>query len=91
MRRGFSWTLVLILFCALLGGALVRRQAASVIGKGAALEIALDDAGLTRSQTSEKEVDYDHGYYTVEFESGRGFYFYVINAHTGEILNMEIV
>ena len=36
MRRGFSWTLVLILFCALLGGAFVRRQAASVIGKGAA-------------------------------------------------------
>ena len=71
MRRGFSWTLVLILFFALLGGAFVRRQAASVIGKGAALEIALDDAGLTRSQTSEKEVDYDHGYYTVEFEENR--------------------
>ena len=91
MKKGFPGILALILFCALLGCAFVRGQTASVIGKGAALEIALDDAGLTRSQTSAKEVDYKHGSYIIELDSGTGVYFYLINAHTGEILDMEIV
>ena len=91
MARGLKTVLVLLLLFALIGGASARRHASSVIGKGPALEIALGDAGLTRAQTYDKEVDYEHGYYKVEFETGARTYCYLIDAHTGEILNAAVV
>ena len=74
-----------------IGGFFVWRHKNSTIGGEAALQIALDDAGLVRSQVFDVDVDYDRdryaAVYEVEFRSGALEYEYVIAAATGEILS----
>ncbi len=61
-----------------------------------ALEIALNDAGLTAGQVSyaDTHLDYDDDYgmtdYDVEFHVGNKEYSYDINPATGAILNCEV-
>ncbi len=61
------------------------------IGKDAALQIALDDAGLTRDQVTDVSVDLERemgsSWYEVDFEKGLTEYEYTVNATTGEIIS----
>ncbi len=59
------------------------------IGKDEALDIVLKDAGLTKSQVKELEVEYDSERgvltYEIDFEYGNKDYDYEVNAVTGAI------
>lgn len=61
------------------------------IGKEAALQVALEDAGLTLAEAVDVDVELEKGYskawYEVSFESGRIEYDYKIEAYSGEILS----
>ena len=86
MKKILTILLVLVLLGAAIGGFFIYRHVSSTIGKDAAVQIALKDAGLERNQAYDLEVDYEHGYYEVDFESGKGDFSYRIDARTGEIL-----
>ncbi len=68
-------------------------NAGDAIGRDAAIDIALQDAGLTRDQVYELEADADLDErtprYEVDFQSGGMEYSYKIDAATGEILARE--
>ena len=61
------------------------------IGKNAALQAALEDAGLTPDEVTDIDIEYEKtlfsAWYEVDFESGRTDYKYRIHAYTGEILS----
>lgn len=61
------------------------------IGKNAALEIALQDAGVERFKAVDIDVEYERDryskWYDVDFDSGNLEYKYRIQAETGEILS----
>lgn len=64
------------------------------IGKDKALEIALNDAGLAKTDVRDIEVELDREVvgttaYEVSFEEGFDDYDYVIDAETGEILKSK--
>lgn len=86
MKKALIILLVIVLLGAAIGGFFIYRRVSSTIGGDAAVQIALKDAGLERNQAYDLELDYEHGYYEVEFESGRGEFSYRIDARTGEIL-----
>ena len=86
MKKILTILLVIVLLGAAIGGFFIYRHVSSTIGRDAAVQIALKDAGLERNQAYDLEVDYEHGYYEVEFESGKGDFSYRIDARTGEIL-----
>ena len=71
--------------CSVFGGKL--------IGKDAALEIALADAGIEKNKAVdidvELETDKYNKWYEVEFDSGSCEYDYRIQAETGEILTFR--
>lgn len=86
MKKFLIIALTIILLGAAIGGFFIYRHVSSMIGRDAAVQIALKDAGLERNQAYDLDVEYEHGYYEVEFESGKGDYSYRIDARTGEIL-----
>ena len=86
MKKALIIILAILILGAAAGGFLIYRHASITIGRKAAVEIALADAGLERSQIYDVDVDYEHGWYDVEFESPRGDLFYRIDARTGAIL-----
>ena len=61
------------------------------IGKTEALEIALTDAGLTKDQVVDIDIELERSagsaWYEIDFESGRTEYEYKIDARSGEILS----
>ena len=61
------------------------------IGKTEALEIALTDAGLTKDQVVDIDIELERSagsaWYEIDFEGGRTEYEYIIDAHSGEILS----
>ena len=63
------------------------------IGKEAALQAALADAGLTRDQVRDVEIDLERGLrsarYEIDFESGLTEYEYKVDAYSGEILSAK--
>lgn len=67
------------------------QKPSEYIGKKAALEIALNDAGVSASQANDIEVELEtkNGtkVYDVEFKAGGREYEYVINAKTGSIIS----
>ena len=69
-------------------------SAAKEIGEDAALQIALKDAGLSKSEAERIrcELDYDDGRteYEIEFHKGMTEYSYTLDAFTGKILEKEI-
>ena len=69
MKKILTILLVIILLGAAIGGFFIYRHASTTIGREAAIEAALADAGLTRSGAYDIDVDYEHGYYEVSFES----------------------
>lgn len=72
--------------CSLFGG----KQ----IGKDAALEIALTDAGIEKNKAIDIDIELEsdkyNKWYEVEFDSGSHEYDYRIQAETGEILSSMI-
>lgn len=61
-----------------------------LIGKDAALEIALEDAGVDKKKAVDIDVELEtekfNKWYEVEFDAGSVEYDYRIQAETGEIL-----
>ncbi len=86
MKKALTVLLVICLLGAAIGGFLIYRHTSTTIGRNAAAQIALKDAGLERNQVYDLDVDYEHGYYEVDFESGKGEFSYRIDARTGDIL-----
>ena len=89
MKKVLIILLVVILIGAAVGGFFIYRHVSSTIGRDAAVQIALKDAGLERNQVHDLDVEYEHGYYEVEFESGKGDFAYRIDASNGAILKFE--
>ena len=86
MKKVIAIILVILLLGAAVGGFFIYRHASSTIGKSAAAEIALKDAGLERNQVYDLDVEYEDGLYEVEFESAKGEFSYRIDARTGAIV-----
>lgn len=65
-----------------------------LIGKDAALEIALRDAGIEKGMAIDIDVELEsdkyNKWYEVEFDSGKCEYDYRIQAETGEILFSKV-
>ena len=61
------------------------------IAKSEALQIALTDAGLTKDQVVDVDIELERNvrsaWYEIDFESGRTEYEYRIDAYSGEILS----
>ena len=89
MKKLLTVILVIILLGAAIGGFLIYRHTSTTIGRDAAIEAALADAGLTRSGVYDIDVDYEHGYYEVSFESAAGEFEYRIDARSGAILSVR--
>ena len=87
MKKILTILLVIVLLGAAIGGFFIYRHASTTIGREAAIEAALADAGLTRSAAYDIDVDYEHGYYEVSFESATGDFEYRIDARTGAVLS----
>ena len=87
MKKALVIVLVLLVLGALIGGFFIYRHAASTIGKKAAVEIALEDAGVDRAQAYDIDADFEHGWYEVSFDTAQGEFEYRIDAGTGEILS----
>ncbi len=75
--------LVVLILVAALVGFLVHRRSTIV-------QIALNDAGLTRSQVHDVDVEREHGVYEVDFETWEREYHYIINPDTKEILRSSL-
>ena len=89
MKKLLTVILVIILLGAVIGGFLIYRHTSTTIGRDAAIEAALADAGLTRSGAYDIDVDYEHGYYEVSVESAAGEFEYRIDARTGAVLSVR--
>ena len=81
--------LVVIGLC--IGGYFIWRHNDMYIGKNAAIDIALNDAGLSRSSVYDIDAEFEqsHGqaWYDVDFQDHAMEYEYVINAYDGSILH----
>lgn len=64
-----------------------------LIGKDAALEIALKDAGVEKTKAIDIDVELEsdkyNKWYEIEFDAGNREYDYRIQAETGEILSSK--
>ena len=86
MKKVLVILLVIVVLGAAIGGFFIYRHASTTIGREAAIQIALDDAGVDRSKVFDIDVEYEHGWYEVDFEMlGRDMQ-YRIDARTGEFL-----
>ena len=89
MKKLLTVILVIILLGAAIGGFLIYRHTSTTIGRDAAIEAALADAGLTRSGAYDIDLDEEHGYYEVAFASAAGQFEYRIDARTGAVLSVR--
>ncbi len=87
-KKGVLFILLLAIALAVCGCAFGGNKK---IGKRAALQIALEDAGLTAAEAVDVDIDWEKSFstawYEVSFEAGRMEYEYKINAYTGDILS----
>ena len=90
MKKILTVLVVLVVLGACIGGFFIWRHSATTIGKKAALEIALTDAGVERAKAYDIDTEYEHGYYEISFDSAAGEHEYRIDAKTGEILSGHI-
>lgn len=86
--------LVLVLIGACIGGFFIWRHNTTYIGRHTAEDIAVKDSGLAAKEIKDIETDFEKNRYTawyeVEIESFNAEYEYIIDAHTGEILNSSM-
>ena len=88
LKKAVLMVLVLALVVSVCGCAFGGNRR---IGKKAALQAALDHAGLTSNQVTDIEIEFEKtlssAWYEVDFESGRTDYDYRVDAYSGEILS----
>lgn len=91
MRKKFLIAIILVCALCLSACSLFGRKQ---IGKDAALEIALADAGIEKNRAIDIDIELEsdkyNKWYEVEFDSGSHEYHYRIQAETGEILSSRI-
>lgn len=89
MNKAKKCVLLILALAAVLCGCAFGGE--KKIGKDAALQIAIADAGVTRDQIVDVDVELERAasssWYEVDFECGRTDYEYRINAYSGEILS----
>ncbi|MCR5138031.1 MAG: PepSY domain-containing protein [Oscillospiraceae bacterium] len=89
MKKSIRIALLITVLALLLSGCVFGGS--KKIGKDAALQIALTDAGLTSSQIVDLDIEVERdmrtSWYEIDFESGRTEYEYKIDAFSGEILS----
>ena len=94
MKKAFKTVLivlvVLLVIGAAIGGYFIYRHNSMYIGRDAALQIALSDAGVSPAAVREKGVEFERGrngaWYDIDFETAGMEYSYSLDAATGEIL-----
>ena len=94
MKKAFKTVLivlvVLLVLGAAIGGYFTYRHNSMYIGKDAALQIALNDAGVSPAAVRDRDVEFEHGHsgawYDIDFEVPGMEYEYSLDAVTGEIL-----
>lgn len=83
--------LVLLMTGACIGGFFIWRHTTTYIGRRAAEDIAVADSGLSPAEMKEISSEFEKSrygaWYEIELESFGVDYEYIIDAHTGEILN----
>ena len=88
LQKSVLLVLAFALAIAVCGCALGGKK---MIGKDAAFQAALEDAGLTSEEVRDIDIELDRtlasARYEVDFEAGRTEYEYRIDAYTGEILS----
>lgn len=86
--------IAILIIAVLMGGFFIYRYKTETIGKSAAIDIALSDAGFARSSVYDLDADYEleggNSYYEIEFENSGVEYKYIINAKTGEIISSGV-
>lgn len=91
MKKILIVCLCILLVAALAAGFFAWRSVSSRIGKDRALAISLEDAGLSRADVHDVEVDFEREYglsfYEVSFEQGFKDFEYRIDAASGNILS----
>lgn len=82
--------LVIIVIGGCIGGYFIWRHHQLYIGRNAALDAALSDAGLIRAEVFETDADFEKSggetWYDVDFETHSTKYEYSVDAVSGEIL-----
>lgn len=82
---------VIVVIGLCVGGYFIWRHNNMYIGQDAAIDIALEDAGLSRSMvydiSAEFEKSHGHAWYDVDFQNHSLEYDYVIDAVNGSILS----
>ena len=94
MKKGFKTVLIVLVVLLVVGGAIggyfIYRHNAMYIGRDAALQIALSDAGVSPAAVRDQDVEFEHGrsgaWYDIDFEVPGTEYEYSLDAATGEIL-----
>ena len=94
MKKAFKTVLivlvVLLVIGAAIGGYFIYRHNSMYIGKDAALQIALSDAGVSPAAVREQDVEFERNrngaWYDIDFETAGMEYSYSLDAVTGEIL-----
>lgn len=94
MKKAFKTVLivlvVLLVIGAAIGGYFIYRHNSMYIGKDAALQIALSDAGVSPAAVREQDVEFERNrngtWYDIDFETSGMEYSYSLDAATGEIL-----
>ncbi len=91
MKQFKKWILVVLVLAIAISACGCVFGGNKKIGKEAALQIALEDAGLTSDEAVDIDIELEKSFskvwYEVGFESGRAEYEYKIDAYTGEILS----
>ena len=82
---------VLLVIGAAVGGYFIYRHNSMYIGRDAALQIALNDAGVSPAAVREKDAEFEPSqngaWYDIDFETAGMEYSYSLDAVTGEILS----
>ena len=91
MNQFRKYVLLVIIFAVVLSGCVFGGE--KKIGKEAALQAALTDAGLTADQVADIDIELERSlrsaWYEIDFECGRTEYAYKVNAYSGEILSAK--
>lgn len=95
MKKALKTLLIIVIVAVILAGAIggyiFVQYKNNYIGKQAALDIALSDAGKLRAEVFSVETEFekvrDMAWYDVDFETPQLEYGYRIDARTGAIIN----
>ena len=94
MKKAFKTVLIVLVVLLVVGAAIgdyfIYRHNSMYIGRDAALQIALSDAGVSPAAVREQDVEFERNrngaWYDIDFETAGMEYSYSLDAVTGEIL-----